>query len=100
MLATIRALVARLFRAPPAEREAPYARGEALFRRAVVAPDAGAQRTVAVTRLSATGARIEFFAREILPAEFTLIEPIRGLRRRARVVWQEDHVAGLAFIDG
>lgn len=70
-----------------------------MFRAGSVIPDGGAHRSVAVKWLSDSGARIEFFVREPLPEEFTLVEPIGGLRRRARVVWQEEYQAGLAFVD-
>lgn len=80
-------------------RDTPWSAADAVYRRASILPEGGAQRTVAVTRLSSEGARIEFFVREPLPDEVTLVEPIRGVRRRARVLWQEEFVAGLAFID-
>lgn len=80
-------------------RETPWSACDAVYRQASVVPDQGAARTVAVTRLNQTGARVEFFAREPLPAEFLLVEPIRGVRRRARVLWQDDHVAGLRFVE-
>lgn len=80
--------------------ETPRAPREAIYRSATIVTLGGAQRNVALKQLSVTGARIEFHSREPLPEQFVLIEPIRGLRRRVRVVWQDDFVAGVAFVDG
>lgn len=64
-----------------------------------VIPDDGPHICVAVKSLSAEGARIAYWRKERLPEEFTLVEPIRNLRRRARVVWQEEFTAGLMFVN-
>lgn len=81
-------------------REQRWAPRSPLFRAATVRGSGGVMRQVALKNLSATGARVEFYAREPLPDDLLLIEPIRGLRRRARVVWQDDFTAGLEFTDG
>lgn len=64
----------------------------------VILPD-GARIIVVIKDLSAAGARVEFFARTVLPQEVLLVEPMLKLRRQARVVWQNDGAAGLQFTD-
>jgi len=59
----------------------------------------GERYAVVIKDVSDTGARIEFFVRTTLPDEFVLSEPTLKLRRRVRVTWQRDGVAGLQFID-
>jgi hypothetical protein len=49
--------------------------------------------------VSETGARVEFFQHVTLPDEVQFLEATLRLRKRARVVWQRDGVAGLAFLD-
>ncbi|MDX2235709.1 MAG: hypothetical protein NW200_14515 [Hyphomonadaceae bacterium] len=97
----LRALAARLGVAGRRGRRHHVARPprEPVFRRASIVPVGGEPRSVALKNISATGARIEFYTREPLPAEFLLLEPIRGVRRRARVVWEEEFAAGLVFVD-
>lgn len=58
----------------------------------------GEKRAVAVKDISATGARIEYFVRRELPDFVTLVEPTLRIKSRARVAWQRDGVAGLAFV--
>ncbi len=70
-----------------------------LFRQGVLILGSGEKLSVAVKNVSNTGARIEFFVRTTLPDEVLLIEPTLNIRRRARVVWQRDGVAGLRFVE-
>jgi hypothetical protein len=42
---------------------------------------------------------VEFFQHVTLPPEVQLLEATMRLRKRARVVWQEDGRAGLEFLD-
>jgi len=70
-----------------------------LFRQGFVIFESGQKLRVAVKNLSNTGARIEFLAHSELPDEVLLSEPTLNLRRRARVVWQRDGMAGLEFVD-
>jgi hypothetical protein len=71
---------------------------QTLFRNGVVIIDDAERLNVVIKDLSDSGARVEFFVRRILPDAVTLAEPMLKLRRRARVVWQRDGVAGLAFV--
>jgi hypothetical protein len=71
----------------------------ATFKNASVILRDGARISVVVKDLSDAGARVEFFARTVLPQEVLLVEPMLKLRRQARVVWQSDGAAGLRFID-
>lgn len=57
----------------------------------------GERLSVAIKNLSGSGARVEYFIRRELPPVVVLIEPSLRIRRRAKVVWQRDGVAGLAF---
>lgn len=68
------------------------------YRQGVIVIDDGQRVTVVIKNLSGTGARIEFFLKRELPAEVTLIEVTMRIRRRARVVWQGDGVAGLEYL--
>lgn len=61
---------------------------------------AGERLSVAIKNLSESGARVEYFVRRELPAFVVLIEPVLRIKHRARVVWQRDGVAGLAFETG
>jgi hypothetical protein len=72
---------------------------QAVFRQAVLVFLDQQRLQVALKSLSETGARVEYLTRMELPEEVTLIEPTLRLRRRARVVWQREGVAGLQFID-
>jgi hypothetical protein len=49
--------------------------------------------------MNSGGARIEFFQRNDLPESFLLSEPTLKLRRRVRLVWQRECVAGVKFQD-
>lgn len=71
----------------------------ALYRQGVLIFGDGQRLRIALKNLSTTGARVEFFTRTELPEEVILAEPTLKLRRRARVVWQAEGVAGLLFID-
>lgn len=70
-----------------------------VFRNATITLDSGERMGVALKDVSDSGARIEFFLHLELPDVFTLSEPMMKLRRRARVVWARDGVAGIAFVD-
>lgn len=72
---------------------------EAVFRNATLLSDDGQTMRVVIKSLSASGARIEFFNKWDLPGEIEIAEPMLKLRKRARVVWQRDGIAGLQFID-
>lgn len=81
---------------------APKAKGRSqrqpLYKQATVHCEGGPKLIVAVKNLSATGARIESSERMVLSAEVVLSEATLGLQRRARVVWQDERMAGLEFI--
>lgn len=70
-----------------------------VFRNGTVLLDTGERHTVAITDVSDTGARIDFFHDMPLEDEFTVSEPMMRLRRRARVVWRNERAAGVAFVD-
>ncbi|PZO46146.1 MAG: hypothetical protein DCF16_19325 [Alphaproteobacteria bacterium] len=72
---------------------------QAVFRNATLTLDSGERMTVAVKDVSATGARVEFFRHVPLPQNFMLSEPMMKLKRRVRVVWQREGVAGVEFVD-
>ncbi len=80
-------------RVPRADRHAVYRQGTLVFAD-------GERLSVAIKNLSESGARVEYFVRRELPAVVVLIEPALRIRRRAKVVWQRDGVAGLAFQTG
>ena len=67
------------------------------FRHGALLFEDGQRLNVAVKDLSAGGARVEFYLRATLPENVLLCEPTLRLRCRAKVVWQEDGAAGLAF---
>lgn len=71
---------------------------QVIFRQGVLILGNGERLAVAVKNVSATGARVEFFSRRDLPEFATLVEPTLRIRARARVVWQRDGAAGLAFV--
>jgi hypothetical protein len=100
--ARVRAMTERSGAPPsttPSALEHPRASRQAVFRAATVILDSGVRFSVAMKDLSGGGARIEFLVRDCLPAEFVLSEPLQRLRRRVRVVWQSQGVAGVRFID-
>ncbi|NBC21263.1 MAG: hypothetical protein GVY06_09535 [Alphaproteobacteria bacterium] len=67
------------------------------YKVATVTYPTGYERRGVVVDRSDTGVRVRFYTRGELPGHVTLtVESIAG-RRRARVVWQETHEAGLAF---
>jgi translation initiation factor IF-1 len=69
------------------------------YKQATLILEGGQKVTVAIKNLSPTGARIETRERMLLPDEVVLTEATLNLRRRARVVWQHDGIAGLQFIE-
>jgi hypothetical protein len=71
---------------------------QSLFRTATLITSAGARQNVALKDVSATGARIEYHTRGTLPEIVVLIEPMLKLHKRARVVWQDEGIAGLEFL--
>lgn len=83
-------------KSPPRSKE--RAPRQAVFRNATITFDSGERMAVAVKDVSATGARVEFFRHVALPETFLLSEPMMKLRRRVRVVWQRDGVAGVEFV--
>lgn len=70
-----------------------------VFKHGVLILEDGRKFSVALKNLSETGAKVEFHNRMHLPERVMVAEPTLKLRRWARVVWQDDHAAGLAFID-
>ncbi len=60
--------------------------------------DGGSKLKVIIKNLSATGARVEYSVRTVLPDDVLLTEPTLQIKRRARVVWRGEGVAGLRFI--
>lgn len=82
-----------------APRSKERASRQAVFRNATITLDSGERMTVAVKDVSASGARVEFFRHVALPVSFLLSEPMMKLKRRVRVVWQREGVAGVEFIE-
>lgn len=80
-------------------RKQDRAERQSLFRTATMITSGGARQNVAMKDVSATGARIEFHTRATLPAQIIIIEPMMKLHKRARVVWQDEGIAGIEFID-
>ncbi|HYD88874.1 MAG TPA: hypothetical protein VEA80_15475 [Vitreimonas sp.] len=72
---------------------------QAVFREGALILAEGEKLPVALKNISATGARVEYFTRSELPAVVILVEPTLRIKSRARVVWQRDGVAGLAFAE-
>jgi hypothetical protein len=97
MLNRVRKLGERQAVAPIAPKT-PRAPRQPVFRQATLAFDSGERMTVALKDVSETGARIEFMMITSLPPELLFIEPTLKIRRRARVMWQRDGVAGLLFL--
>lgn len=69
------------------------------YRQGVVQLPDGQRFTVVLKNVSPTGARIEYFIKNELPDEIVIIEPTMKIRHRARVVWQGDGVAGIAYLE-
>lgn len=69
------------------------------FRQGALVFEDGQRLNIAVKDLSAGGARVEFYVRTTLPENVMLCEPTLRLRCRAKVVWQDEGAAGLAFIE-
>lgn len=70
---------------------------ESVFREAVLTIEGYYNVRAIITDISAGGARIEFATRVDLPSRIVITEPAHRLKRWARVVWQHDGAAGLAF---
>jgi len=70
----------------------------AVFKNAVLDLSGGAKLDVVVKNVTSKGARIEFHERIMLPDEVQFTSTMLGIRKRARVVWQDDGTAGLEFI--
>lgn len=68
-----------------------------VFRQGTLVLADGERLSVVIKNLSESGARIEYFVRHELPDVVVLIESTLRIKRRARVVWQRDGAAGLAF---
>jgi len=71
---------------------------QAVFRQGALILANGEKLPVALKNISATGARIEYFVRRDLPEQVILVEPTLRIKAEARVVWQREGVAGLAFV--
>ncbi|HVK79437.1 MAG TPA: PilZ domain-containing protein [Verrucomicrobiae bacterium] len=84
---------------PPPSRRKERAERDKVFRQATLVLSDGHRFAVVVKDVSETGARVEFFQHVTLPDEVQFLEATLRLRKRARVVWQRDGVAGLAFLD-
>jgi len=81
----------------PLARQIERAVREAVFRQGALILAEGEKLPVALKNVSATGARVEFFTRNALPEVVILVEPTLRIKSRARVVWQREGIAGLAF---
>jgi hypothetical protein len=86
-------------RSSPVRGGKPREPRRAIFKNGTVMFGTGVRLSVVIKDLTDSGARIEFFARTMLPDEVILAEPMLKLRRRARVAWQRDGAAGLQFLD-
>lgn len=84
---------------PPPSKRQQRAERERIYRQATLVFGDGHRMAVVVKDVSATGARVEFFQHIRLPEEVLFVEATMRLRKRARVVWQEDGTVGLAFLD-
>lgn len=69
------------------------------FRHGALVFEDGQRLHIAVKDLSTGGARVEFYMRTTLPENLMLCEPTLRLRCRAKVVWQQEGAAGLAFVE-
>jgi len=98
----MRKAVARDTAPPPTSypwpRQIERAIRQAVFRQGGLILADGEKFRVALKNISATGARVEYFVQRELPDFVTLIEPTLRINARARVAWQRDGVAGLAFV--
>jgi len=72
---------------------------QAVFRQGALILANGEKLSVAVKDISVTGARVEYFTRNELPELVVLVEPTLRIKSKARVVWQREGVAGLAFVE-
>jgi hypothetical protein len=70
-----------------------------VFKNGVLDMIGGGKLDVVVKNVTSKGARIEFHERILLPAEVNFVSSMLGIRKRARVVWQEENSAGLEFIN-
>jgi hypothetical protein len=99
----IRKAVDRETAPPPAAlslpRQIERAVRQAVFRQGALILADGEKLPVALKNISATGARVEYHVRRDLPDVVILVEPTLRIKSRARVVWQRDGIAGLAFTD-
>lgn len=99
----MRRAVERPTAAPPTAysfvRQIERAVRQAVFRQGALILANGEKLSVALKDISATGARVEYFTRHELPEVVILVEPTLRIKSRARVVWQRDGVAGLAFVE-
>jgi hypothetical protein len=82
----------------PLARRIERAVRQAVFRQGALMLYDGERLAVAVKDISSGGARIEFFVRRELPELVILVEPTLRIKSCARVVWQREGVAGLAFL--
>lgn len=72
---------------------------QSVFRNGAIVLDSGERLGVAVKDISATGARVEFFQRIVLPETFMLSEPTMKLKRRVRIIWQREGSVGVQFTE-
>lgn len=82
----------------PLSRQIERAVRQAVFRQGALILANNERLRVALKDVSTTGARVEYFTRQDLPDEVILVEPTLRIKSRARVVWQREGVAGLAFL--
>jgi hypothetical protein len=89
--------------APPSNysfaRQIERAVRQAVFRQGALILANGEKLSVAIKDISVTGARVEYFTRNELPELIVLVEPTLRIKSKARVVWQREGVAGLAFVE-
>ena len=87
---------------PPAAhalaRQVERAVRQAVFRQGALILADGERFPAALKNISASGARVEYFTRRELPEIVILVEPTLRIKSRARVVWQREGMAGLAFV--
>ncbi len=84
----------------PLTRQLERAIRQAVFRQGELILTDGEKIPVEVKNISATGANVEFFVRRELPERVILVELTLRIQTHARVAWQRDGVAGLAFTAG
>jgi|CXWL01.1.fsa_nt_gi AAA+ ATPase superfamily predicted ATPase len=80
-------------------KKAARAERKSVFKNATIILDSGTRLAVALKDVSEGGARIEFFEEVLLDDTFIISEPMTRLRRRARVSWRREGIAGLTFVD-